>query len=69
MMRSLRVAALAPVLFGCATISTSPGTGPVPRGIRLYPPRILLLVDGEYDGGKGRSWCCPTSPKRTTSFR
>jgi hypothetical protein len=54
-MRSLRVAALAPVLFGCATISTSPGTGPVPRGIRIYPPRILLLVDGEYDGGKGRS--------------
>jgi len=54
-MNWLRAAALAPLCLGCATISTSEGKGPVPRGVRIYPPRILLLVDSQYDGGKGRS--------------
>jgi hypothetical protein len=42
-------------LGGCATVSTSPASGPVPDGVRVFPPKVLLMVDAEYDGGRGRT--------------
>lgn len=41
--------------WGCAGISITKAEGPVPRGVRVYPPQILLLVNAEAEGGKGRT--------------
>src|SRR2546426_9759210 len=55
MSRSALLCAVALASAGCATISTSPGKSPVPRGVRVYPPRVYLMVDAKYDGGNGRT--------------
>jgi hypothetical protein len=47
------LAALAPP--GCARIETRAARGKVPDGVRVYPPRVLLLVDAAAGSGKGRS--------------
>ncbi len=46
---------LALPLAGCATVSVNAGRGPVPDGVRVYPPKVLLMVDAQYDGGRGRT--------------
>jgi hypothetical protein len=62
MLPALRTLALASALAlgsvalpACARIETRAAKGPVPDGVRIYPPRVLLFVDAEYDRGKGRS--------------
>ena len=42
-------------LCGCAGITASKAKGPVPNGVRIYPPKVLFLVDAEYDKGRGRT--------------
>ena len=59
MSRLAAIAVLASPLLhgiaGCAGLHTSAPEGPVPDGIRVYPPRVLLLVDAEAGKGAGRT--------------
>ncbi len=54
MLRSGVLALLALALSGCATIVTREADlSKAPKGVRIYPPRVCLLVDTAANSGEG----------------
>ena len=53
-LRSTGLALLVASLSGCATIVTKDAKlDKAPKGVRIYPPQVCLLVDAKVNGGEG----------------
>jgi uncharacterized protein YceK len=54
MLRSTWLVLLVISLSGCATIVTRQADlSKAPKGVRIYPPQVCLLVDAHANGGEG----------------